>query len=428
MKVTFILPHRKRAMGYTRLLVFQTPPPSLLRLGSSTPKSWDIELIDERFTEVKYNETDLVAITTTSAYANRAYEIADNYRKKDVKVIIGGIHASILPEEAIRHADSVVIGEADNIWKGILEDFKKGNLKKIYKVIEYPDLSNTPLTRWDLLKHFYFTHRVLQTSRGCPYNCEFCSVSKFSGRKVRHFPVEHIVNEIKNFKRIYLPMDKYFFILDDNIAGDPVYAEKLFNAIKPLNTWWMSQSSLLITKNDKLLKLAAESGCKALLFGFESVCQDALREMHKPFQFEEYKKSIKKVHDYGIVVEGAFIFGSDFDTKSVFKETVNFCYDSDLDIAQYTILTPLPGTELFYRLKTENRITTTNWDYYDTYHVVFKPKLLTAEELNDGLIWSYENFYSTKSILKRLIPRITKMGLLMTAGNLLINFQFKNFL
>lgn len=407
MKLTLIFP--KWETGLWSMKFFRMAPLSLPLLASLTPEDFELKIIDENIEKISYEETDAVGISVMTPLANRAYKIADNYRRKDVKVILGGIHPSILPNEAVKHADSVIIGEVEGIWSNVMDDLRKNNLKKIYKVESRPDILNLPFLRRNLLKkEKYFFSNLVQTSRGCPFGCDFCSVSKFNGRKVRHRSIESVIEEIKEIRNTKL-LKKIILFADDNIVGDFSYAEELFKKLTSLNIEWGSQCSLKIAKNENLLKLAAESGCKALFIGFESLNQTALNEVHKSYNTREYKELIKKIHDYGIMIEGAFIFGFDSDKKDVFNKTVDFCYENDLEFAQFTILTPFPDTELFNRLQEEKRILTYNWNLYDAAHVVFKPRNMSPEELRNGLMTSYENFYSTKSILKRTFSRAFKL-------------------
>lgn len=406
MKLTLIMPKWKH--GLWKIRVFRLPPLSLIRLASSTSKEWKVEIIDENIEKIKYDDTDLVAISAMTPLVNRAYEIADTYRKKGVKVVLGGIHPSVVPMEAIKHANSVVIGEADLIWKEVLNDFKNDKLKRFYKVKKAPDLSKLSLQRKGLVKNKYFFPNFIQSTRGCPFGCDFCSVSSFSGKKIRNRPVDQVVKEIKNFKGL---RKKHVFFADDNIAANPAYAKKLFKALKPLKMKWASQASINIARDEKLLKLAADSGCKALFIGFESINQNCLKEIHKGYYVKEYKKLINRIHDHGISIEGAFMFGFDHDDKSVFKKTLDFFLEVNFDFVQLTPLTPLPGTKRFERLKKEKRIFSYNWDKYDCTHVIFKPKKMSVKELRDGINWCYENFYSRKSVRKRMLALMPKLDL-----------------
>jgi radical SAM superfamily enzyme YgiQ (UPF0313 family) len=406
MKVTFILPRAERSLW--NICIFRWPPLGIYRLATSTPDRWEIEVINEYLQKVNYSSTDLVAISVTTAGANRAYEIADIYRARGTKVVLGGVHVSMLPNEAGEHADAVVIGEADLLWPQVLEDFENNKLKTFYSIKEKPDLAKIPLLKRGLIKGKYFSTNVVQTSRGCPFGCEFCSVSRFNGRKVRTRPIKDILAEIQNFKDLF---KKLLIFVDDNIVANPIYAEELFKALKPLKLSWVSQASITIAKNDQLLKLAAESGCKALFVGFESLSQEALKEIKKAYLVSEYRELIKKIHDHGIVLEGAFIFGFDHDNQDVFKRTVDFCYQTNLDLAQFAALTPFPGTKLYERLEKSDRIVNYNWADYDLTHVVFKPLQMSAEELQAGIEWCWQQFYSWKSIAKRTVSLVPKIGL-----------------
>lgn len=389
-------PKRRKMEGKA----FRFPQLALSIIASLTPKEWDIHITDENVDDVDFDrEVDLVGITVMTAAAPRAYEIADTFRKRGVKVVLGGMHPTALPEEAIQHADAVVIGEAEGIWERVIEDFNRGTLKKFYSSDNRPDLSNLPLPRRDLLKDgAYFAKNTVQTTRGCPFDCSFCSVSNFFGRTYRMRPVKDVIKEIEGLK------GKFIAFLDDNIVGNLRYAKELFRALIPERKWWAGQASLNFVKDREVLKLLKESGCKFLFIGFESLSQANLREIGKKFNIvSKFKEAVKKIHDYGIGVEGAFVFGFDNDDKDVFKRTLEFVNKARIDFAQFGILTPFPGTRLYKKLEEENRIIDRDWAKYDIDHVVFKPKLMSPEELCEGTGWVLKNFYSYKSILKRIL-------------------------
>ena len=395
---------KKRAK---RARVFKIPPLGLLNVAAITPEDVKVTLTDENVEVIDFDrKKDLVGITVMTSAAPRAYEIADIFRKKGVPVVLGGPHVSALPDEAIKYADSVVIGEAEGAWKRLIDDFKRygrKGLKKFYKNEEKPDLSEVPFPRWDLLKkEKYIVTKVLHATRGCPYNCSFCSVTKLFGRKIRKRPVEKIVECVeKNVGKSL--KDRFFVFLDDNIMGDRVYAKELFKALVPYKLIWMSQASVNAAYDEELLALAAKSGCKALFVGFETILPQALKEIGKhQNKIEFYLEAIKRFHRYGIFVEGAFIFGFDSDTKDVFEETVRFVNKAKLDGVQYTILTPLPGTAFYEKIEREKRFIDRDWSNYDCGHAVFKPKNMTPEELQAGLSWAYKKTYSLISIFTRL--------------------------
>jgi len=292
-----------------RAKVFKIPPLGLLNVAATTPEDVKITLTDENVEPINFErKRDLAGITVMSSAAPRAYEIADTLRKKGVPVVLGGPHASALPDEAIQHADSVVIGEAEGVWERLIDDFKKygkKGLKKFYKNEEKPDLSEVPFPRWDLLKkEKYIVTKVLHATRGCPYNCSFCSVTKLFGRKIRKRPVEKIVECIEKNSGKSLK-DRFFVFLDDNIMGDRVYAKELFKALVPYKLIWMSQASVNCAYDEELLALAAKSGCKALFIGFETILPQALEEIGKhQNKIDFYLEAIKRFHKYGIFVEG----------------------------------------------------------------------------------------------------------------------------
>ncbi|MCS7241375.1 MAG: B12-binding domain-containing radical SAM protein [Candidatus Caldatribacterium sp.] len=374
------------------------PQASLPLIAALTPTRHEVRIIDERIEDVNFDDTyDLVGITVMSATAIRAYQIADAFRERGVKVVLGGIHPTALPEEAKKHADSVVIGEAENVWEKLLEDCEKGNLQPFYRGDTFPSLSGLPHSRLDLLRGRYLLKHVFQTTRGCPHACGFCSVSTFMGRRYRHRPVEEVVEEIAQY-----PVRMIGF-LDDNIVGNPAYSRELFQALIPLRKKWVSQGTLRMAEDEKLLRLAAQSGCIALFVGFESVNEENLKDMHKSFhKVDQYRKLVERFHKHGIMVIGSFVFGFDEDDTSVFYRTLRFIEDTKIDFAQFSILTPLPGTEVFEKFKAQGRIFSFDWSKYDFAHVVYQPAKMTPEELQEGYNLVFREFYSLPRIAKRL--------------------------
>jgi len=405
---------------------FRFPPLNLALLAALAPE-YNYKIIDENIDEVdleseEVKEADLIGLTVMTAQAPRAYELADKFRKMGKTVVMGGMHVSAMPEEAIRHCDAVVVGEAEEVWPKLLRDWERGKLKKIYKSKELPDLSGLPIPRRELLKRKnYIVPNTLQVSRGCPFNCSFCAVSRFFGKRYRFRPVKEVIKEIekmietdktscwrKIMAKFWNKMDRNVFaFLDDNIFGQADYARKLFKALIPLKILWGSQTSVNIAKpeNEELLELAAESGCKFLFVGFESVDQSSIDEAGKKVNKPEmYAKAIELFHKYGIAILGAFVFGFDCEDKNIFKRTVDFAKHIRLDLAQFTVLTPLPGTRLMRKLKEEGRIIEKNWARYDFGTPVFKPLRMSVEELIKGEEWAWQEFYSWSSILRRLPP------------------------
>lgn len=403
MKATLIAPRMEEEKSYEEDPKPLFPPLSLMTVASLTPEDVEVELIDESVEPIDFDtNADLVGITATTAAANRAYEIADCFRERGKCVVIGGVHATALPEEAANHADAVVVGEAEGKWEAVIEDFRQGRLRKFYTSEDRPNPECIPSPRRDLVdaKDYLFAYTV-QTTRGCPFNCSFCSVTSFFGRTYRMRPVQAVVEEIQS-----LP-GNLILIVDDNIMGHPAYAKKLFEALKPLKKQWFGQASLSMLKHPELMTLAAESGCKGLFIGMETLSDDTLKNIGKTINTKtNYKEVVARLHDVGIAVLAAFIFGFDEDDQSVFERTVEFVNRAKIDAAQFSILTPFPGTRIFREFESEGRIIDKNWSHYDGAHVVYKPARLKPEALLEGLRNAYRQVYSTSSILRRLGPAL----------------------
>ncbi len=400
-KLTLIYPAHKKNLGSNKKKgKYPIPQLSLPTIAGLTDDRFDVNILDDNIEEIDFNvKTDLVGITAMTALAPRAYEISDEFRKRDVPVILGGIHVSMLPEEASNYADSIVLGEAEDIWPAVLEDFIQGRLKKIYKGTGSHTLVNLPRPRLDLLKRDrYFSTSLIMASRGCPHDCHYCSVTTFWGKSFRYRPIPEVIEELKSLK------DRIVFFADDNLYGNKIYAKKLFREMIPLGKKWSCQGDSLIANDKELLSLAAESGCQWIFIGIESISEKNLANMRKSFnKVRQYKESFKKIHDAGISIFGSFIFGLDEDDDNVFKDTVDFAIDVKLDAANFYILTPLPGTKLFQEIKDAGRLLHTDWNKYDANHVVYKPPKMTSDGLIEGLIYAYNYFYSMPSIFKRIM-------------------------
>jgi radical SAM superfamily enzyme YgiQ (UPF0313 family) len=382
-------------------IFFRFPYLSLTMLAGMTDDTWDITLIDENIQPVNYDSRpDLVGISLMTPLAKRGYQIADAFRKRNIPVILGGIHPTMVPDEARLHADAIALGEAETTWPKVLADFKSGNLKPRYQSSGFHPLDNMKFPRRDLLnRKKYFFINTVQTTRGCPFDCEFCSVTAFYGRTYRTRPVADVVREIQAIG------GGHIFFVDDNIVGRPDYAKKLFRALKPLKIKWFSQASLNIAKDRELLNLARESGCGGLFIGFESLSQETLKALGKSAnRVKEYRESVEALHDHGIGIQGSFIFGTDNDDETVFSDILRFTEKAHIEAAIFSVLTPFPGTKIFESMKASQRILHMDWDLYDMNHVVFRPRKMTPSRLQDGLMWAYKRLYGYPSILKRLFP------------------------
>ncbi len=379
------------------------PPLGLAMVAALTPPEVEVSLTDENVTVVDFQkETDLVGITAQTITAQRAYEICDSFRARGVKVILGGIHPSTLPEEASQHADAVVIGEAEEIWPNLIEDFKANKLQRVYRQRERPSLLKLPIPRRDLFaKGAYYVTNIVSTTRGCPYSCSFCSVTSFLGHTYRCRPVEEVLKEIET-----LNQRKLVVFVDDNIVGNPKFAKKLFRALVPYKIKWLAQASVTIARDDELLKLAAASGCQALLIGFETLSPANLAAVGKRVNVvDEYPTVIRKIHSHGIAIHGFFILGLDGDNEDVFERTVRFAQKMRLESAQFAWPVPYPGTALCESLDKAGRIVTKDWSQYES-NLVFKPKLMSREVLQKGRDWVWCEFYSLPSIWRRVrLPR-----------------------
>lgn len=401
--------------------VFQLPPLALARVAAATPEYIDVRIVDEAIEPINYNSNaDLVGITALTRFAPHAYEIADRFRENGVKVVMGGMHPSALPKEAIKHCDSVVIGEAEGIWTRLINDFEKGRMEKFYRNNGFVDLSSICPPRHDLYKkeRYLFTH-FIQTTRGCPFNCGFCSVTKFFGRTYRTRPVGAVIREIRNMRT------KFVGFSDDNIFGNRIYARKLFSALRYEGVVWLSQASLNITDDPQLLHLAARSGCKGLFVGLESADCESLTQMNKGFlKPQKFKEAIRRLHDEGIGVLGAFVLGNDNEDPSIFKRTLDFAKKIKVDLAQFAILTPYPGTSIYNRLIKEKRIFNFDWTKYDAGNAVYRPLKMTAERLKEEVDRLWRDFYRLDAVLMRVLQLGRRLPLQLLPL-LLINFSFR---
>ncbi|MBT3185871.1 MAG: B12-binding domain-containing radical SAM protein [Nitrospina sp.] len=361
----------------------------------------EVHIHDARLREPDYNEDwDLVGFTGMTCEIPHVYRMADSFRKKGKTVVIGGYHASALPEEALQHADFVVVGEAEGLWSQILKEVDNGGPKqKIYKNSKPVKMCNMAIPRRDLLDlEMYSVPSTIQATRGCPFNCEFCTVTKFFGRSYRTRPVDEVIDEIKSRP------DKLWMFLDDNLVGDPAYAKSLLKALIPLNLTWGAQTSFTITTDPELMDLYQAAGGRYAFIGFESITADTLNSIRKRFNKpDKYAEGVKELHRRGITIMGSFIFGLDGDDMNVFKRTVDFVNAAKIDIPLYNILTPFPGTQLYQRMEDEGRIIDRDWANYDVCHAVIQPKNMTPEELLNGYFWAVRETYRLPNILHRIV-------------------------
>jgi len=370
---------------------------TLPQVAAATPKKHNVEIIDENYEKLEFKKNiDIVGITCLTMSALRAYKIADKFRSAGVTVILGGNHASALPDEAKQHADSVVIGEAEESWPQLLKDFENKQLKPFYKSNKYIPPERIPEPRRDLIRR-KITMDGLLIKRGCPHHCEFCTVTTIYNKQIKS--LNKVLKEIDNIK------SNDIFIYDQNLTWNMEYTKKLLTELNRFKKRWLANGTVnVLSKNDEFLKLAKEANIYYWYVGFESISQESLDGSNKKHnKVETYIKAIKKIKEHGMIINGSFMFGFDNDTPDIFDNTLNTINKWDIDMAEFHIITPFPGTDLYKRLKKEDRIITEDWNKYSTANVVFKPKKMSTEELFDGVKKVARNFYTITKILKRSI-------------------------
>ncbi len=386
---------------------FRLPSLSLLRIAALTPAGWEVVILDERVEAVDCErEADLVGITSMTCTVNRAYEIADRFRARGIPVVMGGIHASSVPEEALRHCDSVVVGEAEGIWPRLLEAAVRGQLEAVYRHPEDPPaLDNLPPVDWELYRgKGYLPVHFVETTRGCPFDCEFCAVTTFFGGRYRNRPIGDVMAELDRLR----PFEGYvipnvLFFVDDNIVSNRAYARELLTRIADRGYRWLAHASVNLANDPEILRLCQRSRCMGVLIGFETLSPETMRSIGKKSRLRmDYLEAIRKIHDHGIGVDGSFVFGFDTDDEGVFDRTLEFVTRAKIEAPYFSILTPYPGTRLYARMEQERRILCRDWSRYDTSQVVIQPKLLTPDQLQEGYFRVFREAYSRSCTAERL--------------------------
>ena len=426
MKIVLISP--KGPLYRHRSGIFRKPlryaPLTLTTLAALVPPQLGaaVEIVDEGVEEIDLNlEADLVGITAISGTAPRAYKLAGHFRGRGIPVVLGGPHITLLPEEAQGQADAIVTGYAEESWPRLLQDFANGCLKPRYT--QDPDLSlaGQPFPRRELLRRFaYSTSHTFEATRACIHRCDFCVVPTAWGTRPYQKPVEEVVADIRQAGA------KRFIFLDLNLIADTHYAANLFEALIPLKVKWFGLATVLLAYNEALLSLAARSGCRGLLVGFESLSSQNLRSSQKGFNDPKcYQETINRFHAANIALMGCFVFGLDHDTPAVFQQTARFVVEAKIDLPRFAILTPFPATPLFQRLQSEGRILTQDWSLYDGQHVVFQPANMSVAQLLQGTEMAWKYTYSYPSIWKRLAGS-ERQPLIALAANLGYRFYAYN--
>lgn len=404
MKVTFIRPniYASQSLASMEVLCFAV-------LEALTPPDVETVFHDERLGPIPYDEpTDLVALTVETFTARRAYQIAMEYRKRGVAVVMGGFHPTFMPEEAGLFADAVVMGDAENVWAGLLDDFSRGRLKKRYRSDEFPSLAGLVPDHRIFEGKRYLPVTLVQYGRGCKFNCSFCSIHAFYGRSLRQRPVREVVAELERLEA------KNVLFVDDNIFIDVPRAKELFRALIPLNLTWSCQVSIDVARDPEVLSLMEQSGCMSALIGFESLNPANLKVMRKGWnvKWADYDTSIRKLQDAGIMIYGTFVFGYDDDTVDVFDRTVEFAIEKKFIVAGFNPLMPTPGSKTYDDLLAEGRMIHPRWWVDPDYRygdAVFHPRKMSAEEFSEGCYRARTAFSTYGSILRRLPDRRTNL-------------------
>jgi radical SAM superfamily enzyme YgiQ (UPF0313 family) len=427
MRILLINPKRV-GRGQASVRYMNSTPLALPILKALTPEDIEVKIIDENHDTIPYDEHwDLVGITVMLHVAPSAIAIAKMFRSRGIKVAFGGFFPTLNSDDARSHVDSIIAGEAEHVWNDVIYDLIRNQLQPFYKAKQHIDLKDIPFIRKDFFsKKDEFYH--IETTRGCPYNCDFCSVTNFYGRRFRHRPVDHVMRQIEELK------GKILFFVDDNITGDPTYARELFREMIPLKIKWSGQFSLNNAANRELMCLAAESGCQFLFTGIESLSQDNLQAVDKKWaKTEKFAEWIRMTHDAGIGIYGSFMFGFEGDDKDVFQRTLDFCEDNEIELALFSALCPRQGSHFYQQLQAEGRIFETDVAKFNGQYSTFHPKNMTSEELENGLRWLWKTYYSKASMKKRLSrrmlhepPEVDKNGCPNTTAALMnLNIAFK---
>ena len=386
-----------RPLYFNRALY--SPLAGLLAVAASIPRGqYEVVLTDENIEPIDFDlNADLVGISAMTSYVNRGYEIADEFRARGVPVIMGGVHPSFMPQEALQHCDAVVVGESELVMDKVLDDLKQGSLRGLYKAKALHPMTGLNMPRYDLLKKNRYVNRTfVQTSRGCHQGCTFCAEPLMNGLKFRYRPVDEVIHEMEACGA------RTISINDADFFGTPERPKEVMRALKGRGLRWQVGVTSKLAQDDRMLELAAGSGCKLLSIGFESISRKTLRSVHKHVnQPDQFAALVEKVHSYGIMVFGLFMFGFDGDDLSSFGHTADFTINTKYDACAYSALTPYPGTLTWYEMRKENRIVSYDWTKYDQGHVVYRPAQMTATELRQGIGKVYRRFYSTSSMASR---------------------------
>ena len=427
MHITIIHPAIGHKKNEKYIRSWQMEPLPAAAIAGLTPKDVKISFFDDRMEKIPYDiATDAVVISVETYTAKRAYQIASEFRKRKIPVIMGGFHATLLPEEVEEYAEAVIVGEAEDIWADVIEDLRCGRLQKRYKAAERPSLQNIRLDRSIFGQKCYLPIGLIETGRGCRYSCDFCAIQSFFESTHRTRPIEDIIEEINSLKK----EKKVFFFVDDNFIGNIKKAKELLRALIPLKVRWITQMSIDAVQDEELLGLLQKSGCMGVLIGFESLNTDNLSLMNKSFNVAHggYENALEKLRKYDIRIYATFVFGYDHDTKESFEDAVKFAIEQKFYIAAFNHLTPFPGTPLYEQLKKQNRMLYEKWWLDENYaynDLPFTPLRLAPSEVTALCVQARKEFYTFGSIFKRLMSKTNRANAFMLRNFIPINYMHR---
>jgi radical SAM superfamily enzyme YgiQ (UPF0313 family) len=428
MKLTIIHPCIGRKPGQKYIRTWQMESLPAATLAGLTPKDVEVRFYDDRMETIPFDENaDLVAISVETYTAKRAYQIASEYRKRGVRVVMGGFHATLCPDEVAGYAEGVVCGEAEQLWPQVIDDARHGQLKKFYRQAGRPTLSGLKPDRSIFRGKRYLPIGLVEAGRGCHFKCDFCAIQTVFNSTQTRRPVDEIIEEIKPLRR----ERKLFFFVDDNITSNLAQAKEFFSALIPLKIRWVSQSSINAAHDEEFLDLLVRSGCQGVLIGFESLNPANLKDMNKAFNMMRggFENALGNLRKHRVRVYGTFIFGYDGDTPESFAETVAFAREHSLYIAAFNHLTPFPGTPLYKRLQDEGRLLYERWwldDRYSYNRIPFQPRGMTPEFLQRNCVTARREFYSWPSIAQRGFADVNRSNWFMWRNFYLINALHRN--
>jgi radical SAM superfamily enzyme YgiQ (UPF0313 family) len=423
MRLTLIHPAIGRRAGVNYMRTWQMEPLPIAVLAALTPKDVELRFHDDRMEAIPFDEpTDVVAIPIETYTAKRAYQIASEYRRRGIPVVMGGFHATLAPDEVSKYAESIVLGEAEGIWHQVIDDARSNRLQAVYRAAERPPLSAVRYDRSLFRGRRYLPIGLIETGRGCRFPCEFCAVQTFFERTARHRPIDAIVAELQELRHRH----KLFFFVDDNFAANLKFAKELVEALIPLDVRWVTQMSINAAHDEDFLAKLARSGCRGVLIGFESLDEAVLRSMRKNFNTMKggFGVALRNLRRHNIRVYGTFVFGYDGDRRDASAEAAEFAIEHRFYLAAFNHLTPFPGTPLYTRLKQQGRLLYERWWLDERYRyndLPFHPEGMSAADVREACLRARRSFYTWRSMVQRAFDPVNRSDFFMLRNFFLIN-------